>query len=338
MTEKFTTRLVGTDQKGYHELFHRVSENPILSSHDWPYAANTVFNPAATMYEGKVLLLARVEDRRGMSHLTRAISADGLHDWKIDAEPTFVPDPEHYPEDRWGIEDPRITWLEELQRYAVVYTSYSGGGPLVSIALTRDFQTFERLGIVMPPDDKDAALFPYRIHGKWWLIHRPVTEQAGPGVHIWVSESDDLRYWGDHRALLLARHGGWWDANKIGLSAPPMETAAGWLLLYHGVRQTCAGAIYRLGLALLAHDDPCHVLRRSDEWIFGPQEQYEREGDVGDVVFPCGWVYDEKTDEIKLYYGAADTSIAVATAKRRELLDYILQWPEPEKQIGGVQA
>ena len=336
MTERFVTRLAGADKRSYHELFRRVAGNPILSSHDWPYAANTVFNPAATMYEGKVLLLARVEDRRGMSHLTKTISPDGLHDWQIDPEPTFVPDLDRYPEDKWGIEDPRITWLEELGKYAVTYTSYSGGGPLVSLALTKDFSHFERIGSVMPPEDKDAALFPRRIQGKWWLVHRPVTEQAGPGVHIWVSESEDLNYWGNHHVLLLARRGGWWDAHKIGLSAPPMETPEGWLMLYHGVRETCAGSIYRLGLALLDRENPLRILRRSDEWIFGPQEQYEREGDVGDVVFPCGWVYDPKTDEVKLYYGAADTSIAMAVSTRKELLDYILQCPEPEETIGGI--
>lgn len=330
MTGKFRTPLAGSDQRSYHDLFQRVPENPILSSHDWPYAANTVFNPAATMYEGKVLLLARVEDRRGFSHLTKAVSPDGLHDWVIDSEPTLEPEPGKYPEEKWGIEDPRITWLEELGKYAVVYTAYSGGGPLVSMALTEDFQHFERIGALMPPDDKDAALFPYRIHGKWWLIHRPVTEQSGPGTHIWVSESSDLKYWGQHHVLLLARKGAWWDANKIGLSAPPMETEDGWLLLYHGVRQTCAGCIYRLGLALLDHENPLKILRRSDEWIFGPQRSYEREGDVDDVVFPCGWVYDDKTDKITMYYGAADTSIAAAVSTKRELLDYLQQCPVPE--------
>lgn len=139
MSKRFQTKLAGDGQRQYDELFRRYEDNPILSSHDWPYPVNTVFNPAATMIDGKVLLLARVEDRRGISHLTKAVSADGYRNWKIDEEPTLEPDPEHFPEDKWGIEDPRITYLPELKEYAVTFTSYSGGGPLVSLALTKDF-------------------------------------------------------------------------------------------------------------------------------------------------------------------------------------------------------
>jgi len=329
MAEKFVTKLTGSDKHSYRELFHRNPNNPILSSKNWPYAANTVFNPAATMYKGKVLLLARVEDRRGFSHLTKAVSEDGISNWIIDEKPTLEADPENFPEEKWGIEDPRITWVEELGKYAVVYTAYSKGGPLVSMALTEDFEKFEKLGSIMPPEDKDAALFPRKINGKWLLIHRPITAHHGPRAHIWISRSDDLKYWGEHQILIDARQGGWWDANKVGLCTPPLETPEGWLILYHGVRQTAAGSIYRLGLALLDLECPWRVTRRSDEWVFGPREVYEREGDVDDVVFPCGWVHDEKTGEIKMYYGAADTCIAMATTNIKDLLEYIKKCPEP---------
>ena len=158
MSKRFQTKLAGDGQRQYDELFRRYEDNPILSSHDWPYPVNTVFNPAATLYDGKVLLLARVEDRRGMSHLTKAVSADGCRNWKIDEEPTLEADPEHFPEDKWGIEDPRITYLPELKEYAVTFTSYSGGGPLVSLALTKDFHHFKRLGPVTTPDDNPLRL------------------------------------------------------------------------------------------------------------------------------------------------------------------------------------
>jgi len=120
--------------------------------------------------------------------------------------------------------------------------------------------------------------------------------------------------------------GAWWDANKIGLSAPPMETPAGWLVLYHGVRTTASGSIYRLGLVLLDLKNPTRVIRRSDEWIFGPRAGYEREGDVDDVVFPCGWI--KKDDTVFMYYGAADSCIGLATAKLSDLIDFILACPE----------
>ena len=305
----------------YRELFTRHPGNPILRARDLPYAANTVFNPAATLVGDETLLLLRVEDRRGHSHLTVARSKDGIGNWQIDAEPTFVPDPDHYPEEIWGIEDPRITYMSEEKRFAVAYTAYSVGGPLVSLATTTDFRTFDRLGPVMPPDDKDAALFPVRFRGRWAMLHRPVPASATSGAHIWLSWSPDLKHWGDHHILLRARRGGWWDANKIGLSPPPLRTEEGWLILYHGVRTTASGAIYRLGLALLDLDNPTRVIYRSDEWMFEPEQDYERFGDVDKVVFPCGWV--EKDGDVRIYYGAADSRIALATARVSELLDWL---------------
>ncbi len=315
-------------QGQFNELFKRYEGNPILTAHSWPYTAHTVFNPAATIFNNKTLLLVRVEDKRGFSHLTMASSEDGITNWEIDSIPTLQPDPENYPEEIWGIEDPRITYLEETGDWAITYTAYSQGGPLVSLALTRDFKNFDKLGPIMPPEDKDAALFPRKFRGRWALLHRPMPAYQSIGAHIWLSYSPDLRYWGDHQILFKARRGGWWDANKIGLSPQPMETTEGWLVLYHGVRQTAGGVIYRLGIALLDLENPGRVLHRGDEWIFGPHEEYEREGDVDDVVFPCGWVHDPETDQVRLYYGGADSVIAVATTQMADLLEYIKRCPE----------
>lgn len=323
--EHFETRL-RAGANTYKELFRRYPNNPILMARDWPYPVNVVFNPAATMFDGKVLLLCRVEDRRGFSHLTKAVSEDGISNWVIDKTPTLEPDPDH-PEEAWGMEDPRITYIPELSKYAVVYTAISQSGPVVSMALTEDFEHFERLGPIMPPEDKDATIFPCRFNGRWMLIHRPIER----GANMWISCSENMRYWGDHKILIDSRGGTWWDGWKVGVCAQPLETDQGWLILYHGVRQTASGAIYRLGLALLDHENPLNVLRRSDEWAFGPQEVYEKEGDVMDVVFPCGWILDEETGNIKMYYGAADTCIAMATASLKEILDYILSCPSPQQ-------
>jgi predicted GH43/DUF377 family glycosyl hydrolase len=302
-------------------LFTRYVANPILTAKDWPYPVNTVFNPGATFLpDGSTLLLCRVEDRRGLSHLSAARSANGVDGWRIDPEPTLLPDPERYPEEVWGIEDPRITYVPELKQYAVAYTSYSRGGPGVSLALTKDFHTFERFGVIMPPDDKDAALLPRRIDGFWGLIHRPMTPL---GAHIWISYSPDLRHWGSHKLMLEARRGAWWDANKIGISAPPIETPSGWLMIYHGVRRTPSSSIYRLGLALFELDHPERCLIRGDSWMFGPEADYERQGDVQDVVFPCGYTIAPDGDTINLYYGAADSSIALAHGSIRKMLVWL---------------
>lgn len=231
----------------FSDLFRRAEKNPILTASDWPYQVNSVFNPGATLLaDGQTLLLARVEDRTGISHLTAARSQDGITGWQIDSQPTFAPDPKNYPEEEWGVEDARIVYLAELEQYAVTYTAYSARGPLVSLALTRDFKTFQRRGMIMPPDDKDAAFFSQRIGGKWALIHRPVTPGSTADIHL--SFSTDLQNWSDSSVLLASRRGNWWDANKIGLCSPPIETVEGWLLIYHGVRVTGAGVIYRVGL------------------------------------------------------------------------------------------
>jgi predicted GH43/DUF377 family glycosyl hydrolase len=313
------------------ELFRRHTGNPILSARDWPYPVNTVFNAGACQLGEETILLVRVEDRRGHSHLTVARSNDGVSNWRIDAKPSFAPDPENHSEEQWGVEDARLTWIEDRGQWIVAYTAYSSSGPLVALAETKDFAAFSRLGPVMPPEDKDAAVFPRRFGNRYAMIHRPVST-GGFGAHIWISFSPDLVHWGDHQALMHARRGAWWDANKIGLGPPPLETPEGWLILYHGVRVTAGGCLYRLGLALLDLDDPRRILRRSDQWIFAPETPYERTGDVGGVMFPCGWILDKPGGTIRLYYGGADTCLALATAQLSDLLGYVRACPAPKSR------
>ena len=309
-------------------LLKRHRRNPLLSSFDWPYFVNTVFNAGAVrLPSAETLLLCRVEDCSGRSHLCALRSADGIKDWKIDPEPTLLPDVDRHPEEIWGIEDPRVVWVPELESYAVAYTCYSPRGPGVSLALTKDFHSFERLGNVMPAENKDATLLPRRFGGRWAMIHRPMPRTGR--AHIWISFSPDLKHWGDHAVLLEARRGPYWDANKIGLCPPLIETPEGWLMMYHGAGATPAGCLYRLGLALLDLEDPSKCLLRSDRWMFGPETDYERIGDVGDVVFPCGYVIGEDGDTLYLYYGAADTYIALATGSIREMLDWLKQHSLP---------
>lgn len=305
---------------GDGELFKRYDGNPILTAAQWPATVNAVFNPAVTRLGDETVLLVRVEDRTGISHLCPARSSDGLTGWTIDTGSSMLPELDSATE-RFGIEDARITGCGDEQ--LIVYTGYSGGGPLVCLASTRDFRAYERRGVLMPPEDKDAALFPRQFDGRWALIHRPVATTPTHTADIWLSWSPDQRHWGDHALLLPAREGSWWDANKIGLCAPPLLTSEGWLLLYHGVRITAAGAIYRLGLALLDSEHPDRLLARSSEWIFGPDAPYERAGDVSQVVFSCGWLLLDDGDTLRIYYGAADTSVCVATASLAALLRWL---------------
>ncbi len=302
-------------------LLQRSPKNPVLTAESWPYRVNTVFNPGATLLpDGSTLLLCRVEDHRGLSHLCAARSADGIDGWTIDPEPTFAPDPLGHPEELWGVEDPRITFVPDLGRYVIVYTAFGKAGPGVAIATTEDFVSFDRIGLVMQSDDKDAALFPCRFGGEFALIHRPSNER---GADIWISFSPDLQNWGGHAVLLPARLGAWWDSNKVGLSTPPILTDEGWLVLYHGVRRHASGSLYRVGLALFDAKNPAVCLRRGTGWVFGPSARYEIEGDVPYVVFPCGVTLRPDGDTLYIYYGASDTSVCLAVASVRELLAHL---------------
>lgn len=307
------------------ELFVRYRNNPILTVEYWPYKVSSVFNPAAVMVDNTTILLVRVEDHRGFSHLTVARSKNGIDNWEIDPKPTFTSDPTYHSEEIYGIEDPRITYIYEMEKWAIAYTAYSDSGPLTSLAYTEDFDNFERVGPIMPPENKDAALFPVRFNGRWAMLHRPVSNIMGAKANIWISFSPDMKYWGEHEVLLYAREGGWWDARKIGLCTPPLQTSDGWLIMYYGVRQTTSKRSYRLGLALLDLEDPTKVLHRSEGWVFGPREMYERTGDVNDVVFPCGWILMD--DELRIYYGSADMSVAMASAKMSDIMQYIRECP-----------
>ena len=309
------------------ELFTRHPANPILTADRWPHVVNAVFNPGAAQVDDQTVLVCRVEDRRGISHLWVARSADGVTDWRIDPEPLLSPR-ENVESERWGLEDARLVCIEELNSWAITCTAYGPTGPAVALFLT-DFTTVQPRGLVMPPEDKNASLFPRRINGDWVLIHRPVTVQSGPIAEIWLSRSRDLDAWRRPERVLRTRPGAWWDSVRIGAGPPPIETPQGWLLIYHGVRATANGALYRVGLALLDLDRPSHCLHRSPDWVMSPSAPYERIGDVPNVVFPTGAIHDAATDEIRLYYGAADTSVGLATAKLADVLEYVCSCPPP---------
>jgi predicted GH43/DUF377 family glycosyl hydrolase len=308
------------------ELFQRHPGNPILTAEDWPYPVNAVFNPAAAAINGETILLARVEDLRGISHLTVARSANGLDGWAVDSAPLLAPEP-GVASEQWGLEDPRVVWVAELDRWIITCTAYGPAGPGVFLATTEDFTTVERYGIVRRPEDKNAALLPHRIDGHWALLHRPKTEFGGARGEIYLSRSADFISWSTPEQVMQPRPGPWWDALRIGIGPPPLRTEHGWLLVYHGVRDTVSGQTYRIGLALLDLDEPTQVLRRLPTWVFAPLQSYERIGDVPNVVFPCGLVHDAGSGDVRLYYGAADSSICVATAHLDDLLEAVLAAP-----------
>jgi predicted GH43/DUF377 family glycosyl hydrolase len=283
-----------------------------------PIEANAVLNPGVAEIDGEIVLLLRIEDRRGISQIRVARSSNGVDGWQVAAKPILEPDLPEYPFEEWGCEDPRVTQIED-RKWLIAYTAYSRYGPAVALALTEDFETATRIGIVLSPTNKDAAVLPRKFDERWLMLHRPVTEAQ---EHIWyVCADHELVHWSLPGVLLPARGGPWWDGLRIGVGAPPFLAGDGWILIYHGVKQMGLGLIYRLGLALLDRDNPRKILARGSDWVFTPETDYERSGLVPNVVYTCGAI--QRGDEVWMYYGAADTVVGLATAKVDDLLAFV---------------
>ena len=300
-----------------YDVVQRWRENPILTVEDIPFPCNAVFNAAAVQKGDETILLLRVEDLQGRSVFALARSTDGYH-FDVHDEPVMEPCCGGEPFQRYerkGVEDPRITLLEGV--YYIIYTAASEFGPRLALAKTEDFQSFERIALISEPDNKDGVLFPRKIGGRYARLDRPLTGEMG---NIWISYSDDLIDWGSSEAVMPVRPESW-DSWRVGASAPPMETTYGWLEIYHGVKRSASGMIYRLGAAILDLDNPAKVLCRSAIPILAPREYYERVGDVPNVVFSAGAIMDDD-EHIRLYYGAADTCICIGTMRLEELMQF----------------
>lgn len=312
------------------ELFQRSPENPILEPKDMPMACKAVCNPGAVEFGEEILLLLRVINDHDRSSLVVARSRDGVKDWQIESEPLLKPEGDWY--DEWGCEDPRVTYVADRNEYVIVYVGYSRFGAGVCLATTTDFKTVARLGMVLHPYNKDAALFPERIHGKYRLLHRPT---MAPLEDIWISESDDLIHWGKPFNVLQESDRPGWQGGKIGAGAPPYKGIHGWILVYHGVERTDDHWLYRTGIAVLDFDDPQNVVRAWPEWVFSPQEPYEFDDRGQGIVFPTGMICRNGT--IMLYYGAGDRSVCLATADLEQVREVSKEYIESTQPPDGKQ-
>ncbi|WP_138756329.1 glycoside hydrolase family 130 protein [Paenibacillus sinopodophylli] len=233
-----------------------------------------------------------------LSHLRVARSKDGVH---FDIEPQPALFPENALE-AWGIEDPRVTQMGDI--YYITYSSASAHGVGVGLAETWDFRTFKRRGLMLAPENKDVMIFPEKINGKYYALHRPVPKSFG-SPEMWIAESPDLDHWGNHHFLMgLSEQG--WDSARMGGGAVPIRTGRGWLVLYHGADSTHR---YCMGAALLDLESPAKVIARSRIPVLEPEAAYEVNGFFGKVVFSCGALLSDQT--VRMYYGAADEVMAV---------------------------
>ncbi len=243
-----------------------------------------------------------------LSHLRLARSRDGVR-FTVEDAPALFPANAY---ETYGIEDPRITQIGDS--YYVNYVAVSRLGIVTALARTHDFKTFERMGIIFAPENKDVVIFPEKIGGKYAALHRPSAHGIG-APEIWSAESPDLMCWGNHRHMVGLRDNGWEDA-RIGGSAVPFRIDQGWLAIYHGANRQNR---YSMAALLLDKDRPWKVLARSNRPILEPETDYERFGFFNNVVFSCGALYEDGL--VKMYYGAADTVMALAELPIQDVLE-----------------
>ena len=313
-------------------LFERDARNPLITPGDIPFNVNAVLNPGVALFEGRVVLLLRIEDSRGISGIHVARSPNGVDAWKIETQPLLEPGLPDHPYEKWGCEDARVTQIGP-KLWVMAYTAYSPVGAAVALATTEDFETVTRLGVMMTPSNKDAAVFPEQLQGSWLMLHRPIT---GSGEHIWYTSSPDLKHWAMPGLLMTAEGGPWWDGRKIGVGAQPIATPEGWLLIYHGVKDMAGRLIYRLGVALLDRAEPRRLLARGARWAFAPEAEYEHHGFLPGVVYTCGAI--DMDGELWMYYGAADTVIGLARARTSDLVQFALEHDYTQRQLGYRQS
>jgi predicted GH43/DUF377 family glycosyl hydrolase len=258
----------------------------------------------------RVLVINGTHYLKTISHIRTARSKDGLH-FRVDEVPFILPSGDC---DTYGIEDPRVTAIEG--RYYIVYTSVSGRGISVSLSLSNDMRKSIPMGVILHPENKDACLFPERIRGEYALFHRPTVCFGRPS--IWFSLSHDLVHWGLPE-LIVEPRGLPWESKKIGIGPEPLPTDKGWLVLYHAVG---ANDAYSLGLLLLDAENPNRVLKRSGTPFLSPETEYERNGFYKNIVFCNGWVRLQD-GQIRLYYGAADSSVCCAETSLEEIFNHL---------------
>jgi beta-1,4-mannooligosaccharide/beta-1,4-mannosyl-N-acetylglucosamine phosphorylase len=308
-------------ETGSSAVLWRSSRNPIVRR-DQIARSNSIFNSAVVPFGDTYAGVFRVDDTARHMTLHSGRSLDGVN-WDIEPEPIAwqasdarsVEVRDHF---EYGY-DPRVTWIEDR-----FYVSWCNGyyGPTIGLGWTDDFRTFHQLDNAFLPFNRNGVLFPRRIGGEYVMLSRPSDNGHTPFGDIFLSTSPDLTYWGRHRHVMAPK--GWtWEATKIGAGPTPIETAEGWLLIYHGVLTSCNGFVYSMGAALLDLDEPWKVVARSRDYLLSPQMLYEQVGDTPNVVFPCAALLDRPTGRLTVYYGGADTVVCLAHGYIDEIVDFV---------------
>ena len=304
--------------EGFDGVVWRHDNNPII---DWNPTKKSarIFTSAVLPYEDGFIGVFRADHKNGRPQLHLGRSTDALN-WDIEDEEIHWVDEQGNDYQPSYAYDPRLVKIEDT--YYIVWCCDFGGAAL-GLGMTKDFKTFVRLENPFIPFNRNGVLFPRKVNDKFLLLSRPSDSGHTPFGDIFLSESPDLVHWGRHRRVMTKGGQGWWQGTKIGSGATPIETSEGWLMFYHGVSGTCNGFVYSMGAAILDKENPSKVLYRTRDYLLTPEKEYETTGFVPNVAFPCATLQDPETGRIAIYYGAADTYVAVAYAQVDELVKYI---------------
>lgn len=268
-------------------------------------------DPEVVFQDSRAVVYRGKEYVSTTSHLRMARSKDGVN-FEVDEKPFLAPRDES---EEYGIEDARISKIGA--HYYINYTAVSRDGYGTSLVRTRDFVDTEYLGMVFCVPNKDVCIFPEKIDGSYYALHRPQNTGFGKSS-IWIAQSPDLIHWGQHRCLIRPANNEW-ESEKIGGGAPPIKTDKGWLEIYHGKSLRNGKDFYSLMVLLLDLEDPTKVIFRGDHPVIMPEEPYETDGFVPNVVFLNGMVL-RNNDDLLLYYAACDETTCLAECKLSDLL------------------
>lgn len=302
-----------------NEVVWRYSKNPIINRFDIP-SSNSIFNSAVVQFGDGFAGVFRCDNKSVQMNIFVGFSQDGIN-WELNHEPIDMK-----PGNTQMIKsdykyDPRVVFIED--RYWITWCN-GYHGPTIGIGYTFDFVEFFQCENAFLPFNRNGVLFPQKINGTYAMLSRPSDNGHTPFGDIYISYSPDMIYWGEHRCVMKATsfEVSAWQCTKIGAGPIPILTVEGWLLLYHGVITTCNGFRYAMGAAILDENQPDKVKYRTQSYLLGPSELYEQVGDVPNVVFPCAALHDLNQDKLAVYYGAADTVVALAFSRISEIIQY----------------
>ncbi|MAS97890.1 MAG: glycosidase [Kiritimatiellaceae bacterium] len=306
------------------QIFKRHEGGPLLHIKDFPGKAQ-IYNPAPVQFGDETILLVSVVEHaatrgfgRDVGQTRVARSKDGIH-FTLSDKNFIDPQARGEPWDRYHhFIDNRVTKIDDWY-YIVTPVMVNGfDSPIGMLGRTKDFKIYERIDTITQPKNRGASLFPEKINGKYYKLDRPGGGDGGDG-DIWISASPDLVHWGEFKPVLAAGYR-FWNVDKIG-PTPPIKTNKGWLDIIHGVFTPAGGTYYYIGAMLLDLDEPWKIIGKTNSYLMMPEEPWEQHGNCDNVIFPCGAIADYDKDQIRLYYGACDFAICLATGSLSETVD-----------------